>query len=549
MEEYLLCAVDILGGLALFLFGTQESARFFRQNFSGEFRDRVENLTRNKRGSFFFGVLLSAVAQSSAVAISFAIGFIDAGLLSLSGSIIVMMGACLGGTVVSFLLSLNLFNYAPILFAAAFFMGKLENRKIRLFAGILRCIALIFLGMLFLDHGAVQMFRNEGFRMMMLEWSSSPLVMGMAAFAGAAILQSRSAIIAIGITLAGSDALPAVSALPVAAGAHIGSAMMVILTGFNGHLSSKRLGFATSIYYITGGFLFIVIEPLVHAWMQKLGFSVENELVYGQILLALFNIIIFMPFTEKLAAFSSRLISGEGDMGQPRYIDDELLTVPFIAVKLLSREMARLSNYMEAYLQMLLEPQQREPKLFDRLPGCIDELSNSCQEYSYKIHVPGENAGLQRQFSSISHTMSILRSMVQYLCGEIKDSFVCEGMHDMLKEKLGSDTWERWAKLSRKMIRTSFRAFVIGEKGLISQTQSLESDFSSLSSQIRRDLGERFPYNRDVSKIIRVVSVMQSFLGMSKVLAEDEDFYKINADSVREAAAKENSKCTERRGN
>jgi len=533
MGEYLYCAVNILGGLALFLFGTQESARFFRQNFSGEFRNKIETLTHDKQGSFLFGVLLSAVAQSSAVAISFAIGFVDAGLLSMSGSIIVMMGACLGGTVVSFLLSLHLFEYAPILFAAAFFLGKLENRKIWLFAGILRCIAMIFLGMLFLDFGAVQLFRDHAFRQMVLEYSSSPVIMCVAAFASAAVLQSRSAVIALGITLAASNALPAVSALPVALGAHMGSAVIVILTGFNGHLNSKRLGFATSVYYLAGGFLFIFLEPFVHAYMRESGFSVENELVYGQILLALFNIIVFLPFTERLAALSINLIRSEGDMGQPRYIDDELLTVPFIAVKLLSREMARLSNYMEAYLQMLLEPQQREKKFFSKLPDSINELSDICQEYSFKIHVPTEDSALQHQFSSISHSMSILRSMAQNLCGGIRDSLTCESVHDTLKGKLGADVWEKWAKLSRRMMRASLRAFVIGEKGLISQTQALELEFSMLSSNIRRDLAERFPYDRNISKIIRMLSAMQSFLVMSKVLAEDEDFYKIDAENIK----------------
>ncbi len=531
---YIYSIINISGGLALFLFGTKESTRFFRQNLGGELRDEIGRLTRTKLGSFFFGVLLSAIAQSSAAAVSFVIGFVDVGLLSLSGSIVVMMGACLGGTFVSFLLSLNLFNYAPILFAAAFFLGNLKNRKIWLFAGILRCIALIFLGMLFLNFGTAPLFHDEAFRQMVLLWSSNPWIMGMAAFVGAGILQSRSAIIALGITLAASEALPAVSALPIAIGAHIGSTIMVILTGFGGHLSTKRLGFATSFYYIFGGFLFSLLAPLVHALMVKSGFSVANELVYGQILIALFNIIVFIPFTGKLSALSMHLINSEGEMGQPRYIDEELLTVPFIAVKLLSKEMARLSNYMEAYLQMLLEPQQRDKKLFDKLPASIYELSDACQEYSFKIHVPGENAILQRQFSSISHSMSILRGMAQSLCGGIKDNLTSESMHEMLRERLGPEVWERWAKLSRKMMRTSFRAFVIGEKGLISQTQKLESEFNYLSSQIRRDLGERFLFDRDISKTIGMISLMQSLLGMSKVLAEDEDLYRMHMGAPQE---------------
>lgn len=477
-------------------------------------------------------MLLSAVTQSSTIATSFAIGFVDVGLLPFMGSVMVMMGASLGGTFVSLLLSLNLFDYAPVLFAAAFFAGRIKNRRLSLVMGMLQCLSLIFLGMLFLKYGTTPLFDDEPFRQMVLRWSSNPFVMAFAAFLGAGILQSSSAVMALGITLAASDALPGLSALSIALGAHIGSTTMIVLAGLGGRLSAKRLGAATFLYKFIGVLLFTFTLPFVHLWMLRLGLSVAQELVYGQILLALFNIVIFLPFADRLSMFSIRLISGEGDMGQPRYIDEELLSVPSVAVLLLSREMARLSNYMEAYLQMLLEPQQRNKKLFEKLPASIDELSEACQEYSYKIRVLGEEADLQRQFSTISHTMTILRSMSKTLCGGLHDSLSNENTHEMLKNRLGAELWENWAKLSRRMMRTSLRAFVIGEKGLVTQSQELEQEFNAMSSQIRRDLGEKYSYDRSISQTLRMISLMQSFLGMSKVLAEDEDIYRVPSEAA-----------------
>lgn len=152
--------VSITGGLALFLYGAQESARFFRQNISGSLREGIGRLAGNRSRSFFLGALLAAVAQSSAIAISFGIGFVDAGILSLADSLLMVMGASFGGTLVSILLSFNIFDYAPILFAGAFFLGKLNNRKIRLIAGVMRCITIIFLGMMFLRMGAGSLFQD-----------------------------------------------------------------------------------------------------------------------------------------------------------------------------------------------------------------------------------------------------------------------------------------------------------------------------------------------------------------------------------------------------
>ena len=514
--------IYIAGGLALFLYGVQESSAFFKSNFGGEFRDKIGRYTSGKYRSFLFGVLLSAITQSSTIATSFAVGFVDAGMLSFAGSIYVMMGASLGGTFVSFLLSLNLFDYAPLLFALGFFGAKLRSRWSWLASGLIRCLALIFLGMLIIGMGTTPMFRNEEFRRTVTLYASNPWIMGFAAFMGAGVLQSSSAIMALGITLAASGVLPAASALPLALGAHIGSTTMVVLAGLGGRISAKRLGFATFFYKLFGGLLFIAAAPFVNIWMAEHGVSVANQLVYGQVLIALFNIAVFIPFTGLLSTLSVRLVSGEGDLGQPRYLDDEMLTVPFIAVLLLSREMARLANFMEAYLQMLLEPQQRDRSLFDKLPENIDELSEACQEYCYKIHIPAENPELKRKFTSISHTMSVLRVMSRALCGGLKDLLTTEETRGVLLDKLGPERWERWAKLTRKMIRTCLRAFVIGEKALISRTESLEVEINQMSGQLRRDLSD-VSYDRAVSWTIRMISLMQSFLGMSKILAEDED--------------------------
>ena len=518
--------VYIMGGLALFLYGAQESSRFFRQNLSGSLRKEINRLTGSKNRSFIFGTILAAIAQSSAIAIFFGIGFVDAGILSLADSIFMVMGASLGGTLVSILLSFNIFEYAPILFAGAFFLGKLKNKKIRLAAGVLRCITLIFLGMMFLKIGAALLLEGDGARKAVLVWSSVPILMGGAAFLSAVIFQSRSAIIGVGIALAASGALPAVSALPIALGAHFGSSFVAIISSFTGRLSAKRMGFSSSIYYLFGSVAFVFLIPYVHRMMTAAGLNVIQELVYGQILIALFNIAIFFPFTSTLSALSLRFVKGSGELDQPMYIDEELLLVAPVAVLLLSREMARLSNYLEAYLQMLMIPSQRVDRLFEKLPLAIEELSKSCQEYSYRIDLRGEDLKLQEKFSSVSRTMSVLRSMSKALCGETSEILSDETAHAMLEERAGKELWNQWSKLSRKILRTSFRAFVIGEKELIEQTRELEREYGELSRKMREKITHSYSYGRDISKAIRVVSLMQGFLGMSKILAEDEELYK-----------------------
>lgn len=527
MNYFIYCA-NILGGLALFLFGVEQCSEFFRRGLGSDARNLMARYTKHSYQSFLFGVLLSAVTQSSTIATSFAVSFVDVGLLTFAGSIVVMMGASLGGTFVSFLLSLNLFNWAPLIFGVSFFLCKVKNAWFRGFFGLLRCLALIFTGMMILSIGTDPLFQDPNFRELIMQWVFNGWVMGFIAFLGSGVLQSSSAIMALGLALAASNALPSTSCLPIALGAHIGSTTMVVLSGMTGKLSAKRLGIATFLYKLLGGMAFLAVLPWVHEWMLDLGLTPSQELVYGQILIALFNMVVFLPFPHLLEALAKRLVSGEGDLGIPRYIADELLPISPVAVLLLSREVARLSNFIEAYLQMLLEPQQRIPELFDKLPESIVELYDACQDYAYRIRLSSDDdEELKRRFSSISYTVTVFRSLIRLLCGGLRNSLTSEKTQEALKARIGADRWEHWAKMSRKMMRTCLRAFVIGEKGLVNQTTDQELELEEESARIRQDLGEDFSYDRDASRVIALITMMQGLLGTAKEVAEGEEFARL----------------------
>lgn len=521
--------VNILEGLALFLFGVDQSSRFFRENMSANARNAMARFTKRKAQAFLLGVVLSALTQSSTIATSFAVGFVDVGMLSFAGSLIVMMGASLGGTFVSFLLSLNLFDYAPLMFGVSYFLCKVRNKWISSGFGLIRCLALIFLGMQVLGWGTKTLFADPEFSRLVTLWAANAPAMGLIAFIGSGVLQSSSAIMALGIALAASNALPATSALPIALGAHIGSTTMVVLAGMGGSLSAQRLGYATFFFKLLGGLIFLCLLPFVHRMFVSLGLSAAQELVYGQVLIAALNILMFLPFPQFLAWIGVQLVSGSGSLSEPRYIDEEILDVPELAVMLLSKEMGRLSNYMEAYLQMLLEPQQRNGALFEKLPRAIADLCESCQEFAYHIRVPAEEEKVSEDFTIISYTMSILRGMSKLLTGSIRSHLESTAVHDALRALLGNGVWERWCKLSRKCMRSALCAFVIGEKGQVHALESQEAELAGLSNQIRREVGESTSYDRNASRAVRLVSLMQGFLAMAKEVAEGEEFTKKQA--------------------
>lgn len=522
------CAVNIIGGLALFLYGVEESTRIFRYNLGNTTRDLMSRYTKKRWQAFTFGVMLSAVTQSSTIATSFAVGFVDVGMLSFGGSVVVMMGASLGGTFVSFLLSLDIVRYAPIMFALALFLSKIKVRGINKIGGVLQGLSVIFLGMLLIKLGTTPLLQEKWFSEIIIECSSSIIIMPLAACVLAGVLQSSSAVVALGISLAASGVIPSSSMLPIAVGVHIGSTAMVLMAGFfsSGRQSTKQLGWATFIYKMAGGVIFVPFIPYIHGLMEFYEISASDQLVYGQILVALVNILFLYPFSYEFSVFIAKFIGNRrGEhLTQPRYLDEDLLNVPAISVLLLSKEMIRLADCLEAYLQMLLFPNRRQYSLYSQLPAGITELSKCCTEYMYKIDISGERDPLLKRFSTLTYTMTVFNGMSKLLTGGLRRCLDDRAISDMFIEQLGEKMWEEFSLLCLKMLRTSMRAFVIKGSGLIVEAIQYENRISTMSHNVRRILGEKSYYGPDASQIIRLISIMQGLAGMCKEVAQGEEF-------------------------
>jgi len=261
--------------------------------------------------------------------------------------------------------------------------------------------------------------------------------------------------------------------------------------------------------------------------MELYEISVANQLVYGQISVALVNVLLLYPFSYQFSVFIAKLISSrKEDLTQPRYLDADMHNVPAMSILLLSKEMIRLAGYLEAYFQMLLFPTRRLTMLYDQLPAGITELSKHCIEYMYKINISGELESLLKRFSTLTHTMTIFNDMGNLLRGDIHKCLDDAAVSDIFKKHLGKEMWEEFSALYLNMLRTSLRAFVIKGSGLIIEINQFENEITRISHNARRVLVKKSLFGRDASQIIRILSVMQGLTGMCKEIAQGEEFYK-----------------------
>ncbi|MDI9369858.1 MAG: Na/Pi cotransporter family protein [Synergistaceae bacterium] len=521
MNPQLLAAINILGGLALFLYGIEQTTIAFGTSFGDKAKELLLRFTQKKPMAFLFGVVLAAIGQGSTLGTAFAVGFVDAGMLSFAGSVVVMMGTSVGGTFVTFLLSMNIAVYSPLMFCASYLMVRFGRGNVYRIGRVLQGISIVLLGMFVLKIGVPSLLNAPWFSRMLTVTANSPWLVGIVAFLATTILQSNSAVLAVVITLADAGALPVSSFLPIVCAARI----TVVLAAFVGRHNAKKLGVCTLIYKILGVLIVIPFWGLAQRLIASSTADMAVLVFQVQLGVAIFNSIVFYPLSDWLARLTDRLMERgkEESLGDPVYLDEELLEVPALAILLLSKEIIRLANYIELYCQSLFLTDKSMPGLEEQnsLPEAIDSLSEACQEYMFRIRVPSEDKVLKADYSSVSYSVLSFRQMAKILMGELR--LLAEaGVAEQFKRELGDDTWKEFSSLVLINVRYALRAFALADADFASDAGHYGREYEELERKIRLWLGVDAISRRELAPLLDYMSQAYLLVKTSLEIARGE---------------------------
>ncbi len=525
MSTHLFSYFNILGGLALFLYGVEKTTAAFGSSFGAGSKDLMVRFTRQKPMAFLFGVALAAIAQGSTVATSFAIGFVDVGMLSFAGSVVVMMGASVGGTFVTFLLSLDIAVISPLLFAVSLLLVRYGRGKAYRLGTVLQGLSLLLLGMFVLKLGVQPLLATPGFAALAAHAGENGFLTGIAAFVVTAILQNSSAVMALAVTLATSGAMPVAAVLPVILGSHVGSSVTTLIAGMSGKQNARKLGICSFVYKVLCLPLYIPVLPWFENYIFNGPGGLASKIVLAQVGVALYNAVVFYPFTETLARFSAAIAerAGRERLAAPVYLDEDLLEIPSLAILLLSKEMIRLANYIEMYCQVLFVSAPNGDKTFQELPGAIRELSEACEEYMYGIHIPSDDDVLRENYSTVSYSMVSFRQMAKILSGELRLLAEAE-VGGQLARELGKTTWDELTRVAMTDIRLALRAFALADVDFAAVAGKYEREFEELDRRIRLRLGADALNRRELAPLVDFLSQIFLLVKTSLEIARGEAY-------------------------
>lgn len=375
---------SLLGGLGLFLFGIKTMGDGLEQAAGSKMKRLLEALTRNKLTAVLVGLLVTAVIQSSSATTVMVVGFVNAGLLSLSKAIGVIMGANIGTTVTSLMLSVKL-NFG-ILFTAVGAICQLAGNRssFKLLGQIMMGLGILFVGMDAMT-AAMEPLRDwQGFRDMM-ELAKNPLVGVLVGAGVTALLQSSSASVGILQALAATGAISLQASLFILFGQNIGTCVTALLASVGANRTAKRAAVVHLLFNVIGAALFIVLAlvlPLA-SWIETLaGANLRLQIAFAHIIFNVVTTLLLLPISGLLEKLAYLVVRGEDKQQEPmrlEYFDARLFSTPPVAVQQLFREVQRMAdivavNYRFA-MQYYFAPKDLAVDEFDNREQVIDYLN------------------------------------------------------------------------------------------------------------------------------------------------------------------------------
>lgn len=317
--------LTMAGGLAFFLYGMQMLGEGLSKASGGRMEQILERLTLGKGRAVLFGAVVTALIQSSSATTVMVVGFVNSGIMKLSQAVGIIMGANIGTTVTSWVLSLsgieseNFFvrllkpsSFAPILAligVVLLLFSKMERRKN--VAIILIGFAILMSGMDIMSAAVKPLADVPEFRNILLLFSN-PVLGVLAGICLTAIIQSSSASIGILQALCATGSVTYETAVPIIMGQNIGTCVTALLSAVGASRNARRAAVVHLYFNVAGTAAFMVLFYGLHT-IRRFPFLNQVAVPYGiAVTHSVFNLFataLLLPFDkglEKLAYLSVR---------------------------------------------------------------------------------------------------------------------------------------------------------------------------------------------------------------------------------------------------
>ena len=361
--------IQLLGGLALFLFGMDQMTTALKAVAGDSMRTVLAKLTSNRFMGAMTGAFVTAVIQSSSVTTVLVVGFTTAGLMSFSQSIGVIMGANIGTTITAQIVAFKVTKAALLMISVGFgFLFFSKKEAPRNYGAMLMGLGLLFFGMSVMSDAMQPLRSYQPFLDLMVSMEN-PLIGILIAAAFTALIQSSSATTAIVIVMAGEGFITLPAGIALAFGANVGTCVTAMLAAIGKPREAVRAATTHVLFNIAGVLLWLGLIDQLAAFVttispthtelsgvERVAADAPREIANAHTIFNVANTFVFIWFTTPIARLVEWLIPdkplGDDAVLRSKFLEEELLSTPSLALDQVRLEIERMGEHV---LDMLVQ--------------------------------------------------------------------------------------------------------------------------------------------------------------------------------------------------
>ncbi|MDD6333408.1 MAG: Na/Pi cotransporter family protein [Clostridia bacterium] len=505
--------LTMVGGLALFLYGMNVMGDSLARLSGGKLEQILEKLTSKKIMAVILGLAVTAVIQSSSATTVMVVGFVNSGIMQLSQAVGIIMGANIGTTVTSWMLSLtgiegagwiNLLkpsSFSPVLAAVGIIMLMTckDNSKKKDIGSIFLGFAILMFGMETMSDAVAPLAQNEKFTGILTIFSN-PLFGLLAGTVLTAVIQSSSASVGILQALCLTGAVNYATAIPIIMGQNIGTCITALISSIGAKKNAKRASMIHLYFNMMGTVIFMVLFYSLNALLQFDFLSNPANAAGIAVIHSLFNIgcvVVLYPFSNVLVKLATLSIPDgkHEDVVQTKVaadlaaLDERFLETPGVAMELCRNtavKMAKVSQEaLDKALAVIYNYSDSAYNEVAALEEDVDQYEDKLGSYLVKVG----NCDLSRHdnhtFSILLHCMSDFERISDHAINIAKSA---KEMHekDAYFSKNALKELETFARAVHDIVNETVKVFENQDIEAAKHIEPLEQVIDGLNLEIKQ---------------------------------------------------------------
>jgi phosphate:Na+ symporter len=386
--------INLLGGVALLLWGARMVRTGFGRAFGAALRRGLSMSARNRFTAFISGLGVTTILQSSTATAIITTGFVSRGMLTVLAGLAIMLGADIGTTAVVQLISLDIRWLSPLLIVigVAMFLSS-ESSKRRAIARTAIGLGLMLLSLKLIVGVSAPLRSSEIFSVLIGPMTDEPLLAIVVAALITWLSHSSVAIVLLVMSLATAQLISLQLAMALVLGANLGSGLIAFAMTLGNPPAGRRITMGNLLMRVAGVMAFAFALPWLQPWLSLAGSEparyIANFHTGFNLALALF----FLPILPLVVKLTERLCPDEAvadDPGQPRYLENNPMDSPAVALANAARETLRMGDLTRSMLARSMEVFERDDpvlmKEIEKQDNVVDQLHEAIKLFITRLN-------------------------------------------------------------------------------------------------------------------------------------------------------------------